>query len=233
MYTLSEMYKNLALSVLNNTGIVTDDKLDVEDDKKAYILGFISKGLTRLHSRFVLRSNRLYIEMQEGRTNYPLRAAYAYSSHDPNKIRYPFIMDTSANPFMDDVIKIMSVYDNVGHVRTLNDKNDTHGLFTPRPDTLQCIRPRHREVLSVVYQAMHPKLTDENQEIDLPETLVPALEYWVAYNYYTGLNTAETTGKAAEYLQMYESICKEVEDLDLVNGSISTTNTVFELRGWA
>lgn len=233
MYTLADLYKSLALSVLNNTGIVTDDMRDVDDDKKDYILEFIRKGMTRLHSRFVLRSNQIYLEMHEGRTNYPLRKQYAYMSYDPEKEQYPFIFDTPAHPFEGDVLKILNVFDNMGHRRILNDNNDTHGLFTPRPDTLQCIRPRHGETLSVVYQASHPPLTgDVNQEIDLPETLHSALEYWVAYSYYTGLNTAESTGKAAEYLQMYESICKEVEDFDLVNGSSSQTNTLFKLRGW-
>lgn len=234
MIKLTELYKSLALSVLNNTSVITDDKRDIEPDKKEYILEFINEGLTRLHSRFPLKTNNVFVEMREGRTEYPLLARYSFMGFDPALAQYPFIMDSVSNPFKEDVIKILMVYDSEGQRRGLNDNHNPHGLFTPRPDTLQCIRPRHCEVLTVTYQAKHPTVTvdGENQEIDLPDTLLPALKYWVAYSYYTGLNTAESTGKAAEYLQMYESICGEVKDYDLGSSSESSTNTLFERRGW-
>lgn len=234
MVTLKELYKSLALSVLNNTSVVTDDKMGIYPTKIPYMLEFINEGITRLHSRFVLKTDSIYIEMQEGRTDYPLLARFAFTQYDPSKGVAPYILDSFAKPFQQDVIKVLSVYDNQGHERRLNDNNDTHGLFLPRPDTLKCIRPRHEEIISVVYQARHPMINegDEEAEIDLPDTLLPALKYWLAYSVYTSMNTAESTGKAAEYLQMYESICGEVEDYDLANGSISTTNSVFEERGW-
>lgn len=234
MIKLTELYKSLALSVLNNTSVITDDKKDIEPDKKEYILEFINEGLTRLHSRFPLKTNNVFVEMREGRTEYPLLARYSFMGFDPALAQYPFIMDSASNPFKEDVIKILMVYDSEGQRRGLNDNHNPHGLFTPRPDTLQCIRPRHCEVLTVTYQAKHPTVTvdGENQEIDLPDTLLPALKYWVAYSYYTGLNTAESTSKAAEYLQMYESICGEVKDYDLGSSSESSTNTLFERRGW-
>ena len=234
MIKLTELYKSLALTVLNNTSVITDDKKDIEPDKKEYILEFINEGLTRLHSRFPLKTNNVFVEMREGRTEYPLLARYSFMGFDPALAQYPFIMDSASNPFKEDVIKILMVYDSEGQRRGLNDNHNPHGLFTPRPDTLQCIRPRHCEVLTVTYQAKHLTVTvdGENQEIDLPDTLLPALKYWVAYSYYTGLNTAESTGKAAEYLQMYESICGEVKDYDLGSSSESSTNTLFERRGW-
>lgn len=234
MIKLTELYKSLALSVLNNTSVITDDKKDIEPDMKEYILEFINEGLTRLHSRFPLKTNNVFVEMREGRTEYPLLARYSFMGFDPALAQYPFIMDSASNPFKEDVIKILMVYDSEGQRRGLNDNHNPHGLFTPRPDTLQCIRPRHCEVLTVTYQAKHPTVTvdGDNQEIDLPDTLLPALKYWVAYSYYTGLNTAESTSKAAEYLQMYESICGEVKDYDLGSSSESSTNTLFERRGW-
>lgn len=234
MIKLTELYKSLALSVLNNTSVITDDKKDIEPDMKEYILEFINEGLTRLHSRFPLKTNNVFVEMREGRTEYPLLARYSFMGFDPALAQYPFIMDSASNPFKEDVIKILMVYDSEGQRRGLNDNHNPHGLFTPRPDTLQCIRPRHCEVLTVTYQAKHPTVTvdGENQEIDLPDTLLPALKYWVAYSYYTGLNTTESTSKAAEYLQMYESICGEVKDYDLGSSSESSTNTLFERRGW-
>lgn len=233
MRNLSEVYTALALSTLKSSGFIADDKISIEDRGKPEVLALINEGLTRLHSRFVLKTNTCVIEMKEGRTEYPLQAKYSYENFDPAKVQYPFIMDTPSKPFQEDVIKILNVYDTKGIRRKLNDDHDSNGLFTPRPDVLQCVWPRHFEALSVLYQAKHPKLTgDENQEIDLPETLYSALENWVGYRYHTGLNTAESTSKAAEYLQLYESLCGEIVDMDLANGSMSNTNILFYKRGW-
>lgn len=233
MRKLSDVYKMLALTTLKSAGFITDDKVNIEESGKPEVLTLINEGLTRLHSRFVLQTNNCIVEMKEGRTEYPLQSRFSYEKFDPGKAPYPFIMDTPEKPFMDDVIKILNVYDNKGIRRKLNDDHDVNGIFTPRPDTLQCMRPRHFEALNVVYQAKHVELTgDINQEIDLPETLYTALYNWVGYRYHTGLNLEGATAKAAEYLQLYESICGEVTDYDLTNGSLSNTNVLFEKRGW-
>jgi len=234
MRKLSEVYKALALSTLKSAGFIADDRVSIEPQGKPEVLALINEGLTRLHSRFVLRTSNCIVEMKEGRTDYPLLARYSYEGFDPSKAQYPYIMDNPSEPFQEDVIKILNVYDNKGNRRKLNDDHDKSGLFTPRPDVLQCMWPRHYEALNVLYQAKHPELTgDDEQEVDLPETLYSALENWVGYRYHTGLNTPENSAKAAEYLQLYESICGEVVDFDLANGSMSNTNILFEKRGWA
>lgn len=235
MQKLSEVYRGLALSTLKGTGSVTDDRLGIEPESKPEILAAINEGLTRLHGRFPLKTNSCIVEMKEGRTDYPLHSKYAYSKFTKPtlSVQYPYIMDGFMKPFLDDVIKILNVFDNSGRRRILNDDTDPNAIFTPRPDTIQCMRPRHLEAINVTYQAKHPLLTgDEEQEVDLADTLMTALHNWVGYRYHTGLNTPEANAKAAEYLQTYESICGEVVEYDLANGSISTTETKFEKRGW-
>ena len=46
------------------------------------------------------------------------------------------------------------------------------------------------------------------------------------------MNTQESTAKSQEHLATYEAICAEAIDRDLVNTSISSTNTSFEKRGF-
>lgn len=236
MNKLSEVYRGIALSTLKGTGSVTDNRLDIEEDSKPEILAAINEGLVRLHGRFPLKTNSCIVEMKEGRTDYPLHSKYAYSRYTKPTlaVQYPYIMDGFDKPFQDDVIKVLTVFDNGGKQRSLNDDSDPRSIFTPRPDTIQCMRPRHLEAVNVTYQAKHPVLTGEDaeQEVDLADTLMTALYNWVGYRYHTGLNTPEANGKAAEFLQTYESICGEVVEYDLVNGSISTTETKFEKRGW-
>lgn len=233
MRTVSEVYKALALTSLKSAGFITDDKISIESWGKPEVLALINEGLTRLHSRFQLKTNNCIVEMKEGRTEYPLQKIYSYEHFDPTRVQYPFIMDTPQEPFQEDVIKILNVYDNKGNRRTLNDTgSNNEGLFTPRPDTLQAIWPRKFEALNVQYQAKHKELVLDGEYVDLPETLYSALENWVGYRYHTGLNTEGSTAKAAEYLQLYESICGEITDHALVGHTDSFTNFNFEKRGW-
>lgn len=233
MRTVSEVYKALALTSLKSAGFITDDKIGIESWGKPEVLALINEGLTRLHSRFQLKTNNCIVEMKEGRTDYPLQKIYSYEHFDSAKVQYPFIMDTPQEPFQEDVIKILNVYDNKGNRRTLNDTgSNNEGLFTPRPDLLQSIWPRKFEALNVQYQAKHRELVLDDEYVDLPETLYSALENWVGYRYHTGLNTEGSTAKAAEYLQLYESICGEITDHALVGHTDSFTNFKFEKRGW-
>ncbi|MEG0944657.1 MAG: hypothetical protein RSF86_13580, partial [Angelakisella sp.] len=97
------------------------------------VLALINEALTRLHSRFKLKTNNSIVEMKEGRTDYPLQKIYSYEHFDPKITRYPFIMDNPQEPFQEDVIKILNVYDSRGNRRTLNDTgSNNEGLFTPR-----------------------------------------------------------------------------------------------------
>lgn len=234
MKKLSDIYRDVALSTLKGAGLVTDDRLGIEPRGKPEVLASINEGLTRLHSRFPLKTNNCIVEMKEGRTDYPLQSRFSYTKWKPSlAVPYPFIMDSEEKPFMDDVIKVLNVFDNSGVRRRLNDDTDPNAIFTPRPDTIQVIRPKHFEAVNVLYQAKHLEMTgDEEQEVDLPDTLMTALWNWVGYRYHTGLNTPDSTAKAAEFLQIYESICGEVTEYDLANSSISITETKFEQRGW-
>lgn len=233
MRKVSEVYKALALTTLKSAGFITDDKIGIEEWGKPEVLALINEGLTRLHSRFQLKTNNCIVEMKEGRTDYPLQKPYSYEQFNPTIAPYPYIMDTPQEPFQEDVIKILEVYDNKGNRRILNDTGSgNEGLFTPRPDTLQVVWPRKFEALNIQYQAKHKEVTQEGEYVDLPETLYSALENWVGYRYHTGLNTEGSSAKAAEYLQLYESICGEVTDHALVGHTDSFSNFKFEQRGW-
>lgn len=235
MYPLEELFCRLANSVFRNTSLVNDDSSDIEDDHKPFVVIAANEALTRLHTRFELRSSTVLVEMQEGRTNYPLLKKYAVQSYDPKETQCPYIIDFADNPFIEDVIKIMGVFDDKHVPMVLNDRNNPNSLFTPKYNIIQNNSPKAWQVLCIEYQAKHPKLTtdeDGYNEIDLPDTLDAALDNYIAYRYYTSLNTAENTAKAAEYLSFYESICNEVVEHSSAGQSGSASERNFYIRGW-
>lgn len=231
---ISELYKTLSYGELSNLSIGMDGVGSILEDAKPRILHYANEGLTRLYGRFILKEKDVMIELVDHITNYHLLRMYAESYFDPEVIAYPYIKDLFNEPFTEDVIKILSVYNGVGQKLPLNDNERSDSLFTPTGKILQVPNPRTGVSLSVLYQAKHPELlpNDEDQDIHLPQVLEGALVAFIAYKVFSHMNTDVSTAKAQEHMSVYASVCDEVEQHDLVNSSISTTNSCFRKRGW-
>ncbi|ANJ65217.1 putative 30 kDa protein [Erwinia phage vB_EamP_Frozen] len=231
---ISELYKTLSYGELSNLSIGMDGVGSILEDAKPRILHYANEGLTRLYGRFILKEKDVMIELVDHITNYHLLRMYAESYFDPEVVGYPYIKDLFNEPFTEDVIKILSVYNGVGQKLPLNDNERSDSLFTPTGKILQVPNPRTGVSLSVLYQAKHPELlpNDEDQDIHLPQVLEGALVAFIAYKVFSHMNTDVSTAKAQEHMSVYASVCDEVEQHDLVNSSISTTNSCFRKRGW-
>ena len=228
---------NLSMGVLNNTmySRAWKDGVGIEA-----LVPLIEEGLMRLYSRFILREKQVIIEMRVGTTFYHFKRMFSVTGADPIQVPYPYIMDLPNEPFVEDVIKVLRVYDTQDVLRPLNDPNQINSVFTPQPDILQNPYPRDLEALLINYQAGPEPLYTLNgdgnvelvEDFYLPPVLVPALANYVAYMVYSRINTAEAAGKSANHLMIYETICDDVERMDLVNNSMSCTNTRFDSNGW-
>jgi hypothetical protein len=236
---LSEFFLTLSAGNLSNLALAqTDDVSGIDPLKHRSLVAYTNDALTRLYGRFLLREGTLMIEEVEGRTTYPLQSKYAMSNFSADAGHAFFIQDQWGQPFVDDLIKVLSVTDSFGRDLPLNDPDDISSVFTPQPDVLQVPHPWEGIVLGVGYQAKHPKLVyvdgalDLNQEISLPESLSAALSSYVAHKVYSNMNTQENTIKAAEHLKMFEMICIECVEYDLVGGQSSSSGARFVKRGW-
>lgn len=229
-----ELYERLSYGELVNLSMASDGNGTIIEQKRPSIVQHANEGLLRLHSRFVLKENDLIIEQQDHITQYHIDIKYTVSSGDPEIQPYLYIKDSGENPYTGDAIKIISVFDEIGREVPLNDERNVWSYYTPKPLTLQIPSPREGNAICVSYQARHEKLVVENedQEIDLPDVLVPALTAYIAHKVFSNMVGEENIAKGAEQLQVYEAICEEVLDQDLVSTSITTSNTKFDRRGF-
>lgn len=236
MKTVTDLFSDLALGELSN---LTHAELDtIKPTSRPKIVVYANEGLLDLHSRFVLKEKDLLLEMREGVTNYHLLKRYAISQYDeenpPNRWDMPYIMDMVAEPFQEDVIKILSVYNSFGMKMPLNDLENCMSVFNPQGNVLQVPYPIPMQSLAIEYQARHPILDhcECDDEIVLPDVLWAALKAYVAWKACSHMNTQEMTAKGQEHSLIYEAICQQAIDKDLVNTSSSTTNTRFQKRGF-
>ena len=236
MITIEDLFKRLAQGALQNTSLVTEDGTTIEEESKNKVLIGINEALTRLHTKFILKEKELYLEIQEGRTTYPLVQKFAFQSYEETEKFNPFIMDSIDDPFKNDVIKILRVYDNLGNERILNDpRHPSTSVFTPSPEILQLRRTWPRQVLNVVYQAKHKEVglgENQEQEVYIPDSLMGALDSYTAYWIFNNINNQESIVTAANQLTMFSSLCDEAVMTDSVNSSSSYSSDKFFKNGW-
>lgn len=232
--------KQLARGVFRNTALsILRGGMDDHWEEFEQVCTMIDEGLTRLYGRYILKENSVLIEMQPGITSYHLRSMYSVTGSDPLRVPHPYIMDLPNEPFLEDVVKVLSVVDGSGVQRPLNDHSNPQSLFTPQADIIQNMFPRDLEVLCVAYQArpLSVLVPDsegwlDDTEFFLPDCLIPALTAYVSYLYHQTVATAESSATAMTQIRMYEGVCRGVDHMDLVNQSLSNTNVRFSLNGW-
>lgn len=231
---VEQLFKSLSYGPLSNLSLAAEGSGTILEAHQPRIIQFANESLLRLYSRFILCEKDVLIEQVEHITNYHLKKRFAESNWDPEEERYPYIKDLNGEPFEEDVIKILEVYDSNGVRLPLNDPEQPYSLFTPQANVLQVPRPMDGVSLSVLYQAKHPVLSHENmeQEIILPTVLHAALLAHVAAQVFSGMSTQEAMQKAQEQVTVYENICSDAIENDLVSTSISQTNSRFYNRGW-
>jgi len=102
---------------------------------------------------------------------------------------------------------------------------------------LQVPRPVTGLGISITYQAKPEPLSLDNPslldvEIVIPTVLEEAVLSYISYKVFSEINTQEANVKSQEHFTIFSELCKEAVDFDLVNTSISTTNTRFHRNGW-
>lgn len=217
---------------MGNTGVIDQSKIPA-------VIQAINDALLQLYTKFALKEESLILELRVGVTNYHFKKRFAYSEYDlnnpPASWDMPYILDMDTDKFEEDVIKVLTVYGYDGTKLLLNDVENTQSVFTPQPQMLEVPYPIQGKCLSVVYQAKHktvPSTEYEDFEVEFPDCLFLALRYAVAAQIYSQMNTQENIMKGQEYEAKYLAQCQTAIDMDLVNTTISTTNTRFEKRGW-
>jgi len=239
MKLLSELYADLSYGELSNTAVGLEGAGAIREQDRPKIVGYLNEALIRIHSRFLLRENEVLIKLYGHITNYHLLKKYAESQQEPEAEGFAYILDLLGEPFQEDVIKILGAKDSIGQEYVLNDPDDLNSLYTPQINVLQVPRPIPGVIISVLYQAKHPqmRLEDLNGEegtngIDIPDVLYGALKAYIAYKVFSHMNTQESTAKGQEHLTIYEAICTEAVDRDLIGITMSSSNNSFEKRGF-
>lgn len=233
---ISELFRRLSYGELSNLSISDSGSGEINVKKVPQVIQYTNDGLSALYGRFVLSEKELIVEQVDHVTQYRMLLKHTESVGAQGEHHY---IKDELEPFKDDMIRIVQVYDENGRKYPLNDEQNPDSLFLPKPDTVQVPSPAAGVIMSVVYQAKPPKLVDASdddnvldQEFEIPHVLENALIQYIAHKVFFHIGGQENVVKSQGYLSTYEANCLDVEQRDLVNQSFHTSHSKLEQRGF-
>lgn len=226
---LEEIIKDLIYGELSAHGMCKSG--DILEKDRPRVVAHINTVLTDLYTRFPLLTKELILVQDSSITAYHLHNRHAISntaSTDPEK----YILDTPAEPFMNDVLRVDAVYDELGDNLLLNSDSACKVALTPAQDVLEIPNPTDTNNLFVIYRANHPRVELLTDELVLPEQFRSTLLAGVASRVYSGGTAADHMNISNNLFQKYELLCSQVELFGMVNKHDTILNKKPCLGGW-
>ena len=236
---LSDVFKRLVSGEFHRHSL-GENLVDgsINPDNYKIVLPMINMGIDALHTRFVLRQDQILVKLSDWITRYTLHTDYAiYNNSDTTNSKPKYLHDSEYYPFTNTVIKIISIHNEMGQERFLNDENQQYAIQLNNYNTFQHPYPDKDNNVSVIYQATLPDivLTDnfrpENIEIDMAIPFIEALCYFVGARVHIGMSDQETMAEMNAFTTKYERTL-QVLTKDNISRSDVWTSDQFEYKGW-
>lgn len=245
---LQDIFNQLTAGEFSQLSIGGQDQGVINEANYATVVAHVNLALASLYRRFHLKEGRIKLALQPGLQAYQLKSDFAVSSRRSREpVRY--ILDSVADPFHDDIIKVQQVLTDRDLELPLNDAADALSCMTPRLNTLtvpKAIAVQGADTptwlrtnnLTVVYRAAHPAITigiglfDPNRvDIELPYSHLEALLFFVASRVNNPVGMSNEFHAGNNYAAKYESACRELEALNLEQDQ-GGTNTRAQQKGF-
>lgn len=205
------------------------------------LTGSINLALADLHTRFLLKTGKLTLQLQLDQTSYLLDSFYA-AANDRSVSAIRYIRDTATSPFLDDILLIEQVLDDEDEILPLNEIDNEDSLHTPDYRTLEfpeVTSDMDQLEYTVKYRKGHRLIVEddwsdpEDTEIHLPYSYMQALCLFVAARHFMPIASGAEPGQQGNnYFARYEAEC-----IRIANGGqqIYRTHTAnkFTARGFA
>lgn len=192
---LQEIVNQLRVSEFSQISIGGAGMGVIDETNLPIIVSHINLGLTALYRRFNLKESRMMVTLVPGVPEYPL----------PSYVH-----------------KVQRVLTDTGWELGLNDTNNTYACWTPSLNVLgvpeELTDPTDQtpdwartDKLIVHYQANHPPVTVATVDVELPDSHLEALLYFVASRAHNPIGMSNEFHAGNTYAQKYELACQELE----------------------
>lgn len=205
---LSEVFSYI--STLDSASIDLDTEGDgvIVSSNYTKVINAINLGLTSLYAEFPINEKLMVVQLYAHITDYILHSDYAETNTESDK-PYKYIMDTTFEPFADDILVILTVSNEGGIQLPLNQNNQLYSVYTPQYNILQHPFPDDENAIFITYKATHPKISVSSDpatfEVNVPLQVLPLLLVYVNHKLLAPINKEESMLKLQEYIALVKN----------------------------
>lgn len=226
----------------------------IDDTNMGKVVDHLNLGLTDLFTRFELKIGTAVLQLQPDQTTYPMtskRAVSKYRATIPPALPapVPYIIDSVADPFKDDILLMTRIYTDGDYELPLNRLDVPYSLLTSKMDRLEVplsIVNKAQTLpevlltnnLRVVYRCNHPILNmnvgafdPDRLEIELPYSHLTALLYFVASRASNPVGLGQEFNAGNTYAAKYAAECQRLK-LDGMEIQQRGDDSKFQERGF-
>jgi hypothetical protein len=223
---VSEFKEYLAYGELSQLNV--GDLLDTSEHYPRMISS-INLGLMELYKRFPVNLKEVNIQLYDEITEYVLHSSHVITNMPVNgDPKDYYILDD----FNNDLIRIESVFDDLGEEIAINDETAEYSIFTIAHNIIKYAYPEDDSTLLIQYRASAVKLdsdADDDSDIDIPPQFTEALVNYVAYRMFAAINM--NSAEAVNYYAKFEAACALLNNYGLWHKD-AKTNDKLTNAGW-
>lgn len=192
------------------------------------VIKAINLGLMSLYSEFPIKEKMVVVQLHAHITDYLLTTEFSATN---GTAVYKYIMDTTFDPFVEDILKILVVSDEGGSELPLNTNNQLYSVYTPQYNMVQHPFPDDDNAIFITYRARHPEIafdaTPSTYDVFIPGQLLPLLLVFINHKLLASVNKEDSIAKLNEYFGLVSS----AKTLGLFNQE-SSSNEKLDNNGW-
>lgn len=230
---LQDLFNELAIGELSNLALAKTGVIDPAHHNK--VVTAINVALNDIFSRIPLAEKEVLVETLDWKSIYFIRKEHSRMDPTPGFLKY--IVDTPANPFTGDLVKVLGVCNEIGDPLPMNDAEQWASVFLPAFDTVQFNHPGAKQIFAVQYQALHPKLVATgdgylDQILRVPSVLMDMVRIKTASTLLAPMGGQNETLKAQALEANYEARHTSLVFKNDVGDTGVHTNVKAMLRGY-
>jgi len=231
---LSEIFDQLTYGELSSLSIGgKKDGAGIAQKDHPEMGAHINLALTALYKIFPLKT--AYVNIQQSASIYTYFITSDHSIIDGTADDL-YLIDTVADRFQDDLLKIEGLYDEDGDLLYLNNINEDTSIFNDDYNSITLPNPVAAEIVQVKYRADHVNISHTNldpTEVDvkIPRSLLEPLLFYVASRAFSSVPPIEGVSRSSQFLNKFETSVQRLKNLDLVNDE-EKPNEKLEDNGW-
>jgi hypothetical protein len=236
---LNDIFKRLVSGEFHRLSLGEDlVNGSLNPDNYKIVLPMINMAIDALHTRFVLRQDQIIVRLSDWITRYTLHTDHAiYNNSDTTGKKPKYLHDSKYYPFTNTVIKIISIHNEMGQERFLNDDNQQYAIQLNNYNTFQHPYPDKDNAVSVIYQAtlpeiqLTPNFKPERVEVDMATPFIEALCYFVGSRVRIGMSDQETMTEMNALTAKYERTLQILGKDNIVRSDLWASDQ-FKIKGW-